>query len=451
VKSEKKHNSRRDFIKKAGLGAASLTLGGLGFSASSYARIRGANERMNIAILGCYRRFNALMESLPKLSADLNIAFVCDVDQNRLSEAQAKVKEKMGMMPVGEEDLRKILDNKGVDAIINATPDHWHAPATFLALQAGKHVYLEKPCSHNPREGELLVDFQKKYNKVIQMGSQQRSALETREIVDEIHKGLIGDPYLGLAFYANSRGRVPNPRQVPPPPTLNWELFQGPAPREPFMDIYFDYNWHWFWQYGTGETGNNAVHELDVCRWALQLDYPKQVIVNAAKQHYRDDGWQMYDTMDADFIFGNGKTIKWDGKSRTNYYTYGMDRGSIIYGSTGTAVVNRNGYKVFDLLGKITRERKADEVAQTTQPGGAGGMDGLHIMNFINTIRGTAELQHQPITEGAKSTLLGHLANISYRVNAPLTMDESNGRILNNPEAMKLWDRQYEKGWEPKI
>ncbi|MBN1789364.1 MAG: Gfo/Idh/MocA family oxidoreductase [Bacteroidales bacterium] len=451
MKSEKKHNSRRDFIKKAGLGAASLTLGGLGLSASSYARIRGANERMNIAILGCYRRFNALMESLPKLSDDLNIAFVCDVDQKRLSEAQAKVKEKMGMMPGAEEDLRKILENKGVDAIINATPDHWHAPATFMALQAGKHVYLEKPCSHNPREGELLVDFQKKYNKVIQMGSQQRSALETREIVDEIHKGLIGDPYLGVAFYVNSRGRVPNPRQVPPPPTLNWELFQGPAPREPYMDIYFDYNWHWFWQYGTGETGNNAVHELDVCRWALQLDYPKQVIVNAAKQHFRDDGWQMYDTMDADFIFGNGKTIKWDGKSRTNYYTYGMDRGSIIYGSTGTAVVNRNGYKVFDLQGQLTRERKADEVAQTTQPGGAGGMDGLHIMNFINTIRGTAVLQHQPITEGAKSTLLGHLANISYRVNAPLSMDESNGRILNNPEAMKLWDRQYEKGWEPKI
>jgi len=451
VKSEKKHNSRRDFIKKAGLGAASLTLGGLGLSASSYARIRGANERMNIAILGCYRRFNALMESLPKLSDDLNIAFVCDVDQKRLSDAQAKVKEKMGMMPGGEEDLRKILENKGVDAIINATPDHWHAPATFLALQAGKHVYLEKPCSHNPREGELLVDFQKKYNKVIQMGSQQRSALETREIVDEIHKGLIGDPYLGVAFYANSRGRVPNPRQVPPPPTLNWELFQGPAPREPYMDIYFDYNWHWFWQYGTGETGNNAVHELDVCRWALQLDYPKQVVVNAGKQHYRDDGWQMYDTMDASFIFENGKTIKWDGKSRTNYYTYGMDRGSIIYGSTGTAVVNRNGYKVFDLQGKLSRERKADEVAQTTQPGGAGGMDGLHIMNFINTIRGTAVLQHQPIAEGAKSTLLGHLANISYRVNAPLTIDESSGHILNNPEAMKLWNRQYEKGWEPKI
>ena len=444
-------NSRRDFIKKAGLGAASLTLGGLGFSRASYARIIGANDRMNFAMIGCNRRFNALMDSLPKLKDDLNIVYVCDVDQTRLADAQAKVNEKMGTMPGKEEDLRKILEDKGIDAIINATPDHWHAPATFMALQAGKHVYLEKPCCHNPREGELLVDFQKKYNRVIQMGSQQRSAIESREIIEAIHKGLIGETYLGVSFYSNGRGRVPNPQQVAPPVTLNWELFQGPAPRAPYMDIYFDYNWHWFWQYGTAETGNNAVHELDICRWALQLDYPKLVIVNAAKQHFRDDGWQMYDTMDATFIFGNGKTIKWDGKSRTNYQTYGLDRGSIIYGSTGTVIMNRNGYKVFDLQGKLTLERKADETAQTTQPGGAGGMDGLHIMNFIDTIRGKTTIQHQPITEGAKSTLMGHLANISSRMNSPLQIDETNGHILNNNMAMQLWERQYENGWEPKL
>ncbi|HLO60880.1 MAG TPA: Gfo/Idh/MocA family oxidoreductase [Bacteroidales bacterium] len=445
------NNSRRDFIKKAGLGASALAIGGIGFPASSYARIVGANERMNFAMIGCYRRFNAYMDSLPKLTDDINVVYVCDVDKIRMADAQAKVSEKMGYKPDAEEDLRNILEDKKVDAVVIAIPDHWHAPATFMAVKAGKHVYLEKPCSHNPREGELLVDFQKKYNRVIQMGSQQRSAIETREIISEIHKGLLGETYMGLAFYSNSRGKVPNPLPVNPPPTLNWELFQGPAPRAQYMDVYFDYNWHWFWQYGTGETGNNAVHELDICRWALELDFPKRVSVIAGKQHYRDDGWTMYDTMDASFIFPNGKVIKWDGKSRSNYQTYGMDRGSIIYGSQGTAVLNRNGYKVFDLGGKLLLERKSEEVAQTTQPGGAGGMDGLHIMNFVNTIRGTAPQQNQPITEGAKSTLLGHLANISYRVNAPLELNETNGHILNNSEAMKLWERQYEKGWEPKL
>ena len=215
------------------------------------------------------------MDSMPGLSGDLNISYVCDVDQKRMSDGQAKVNEKLGYLPKMEEDLRKILQDKSVDAVYLAIPDHWHAPAAFMALQAGKHVYLEKPCSHNPREGELLVDFQKKYNRVIQMGTQQRSAPESREIIDEIHNGLLGETYLGVAFYINSRGMVPLPQPVAPPPTLNWELFQGPAPRAQYMDIYFDYNWHWFWQYGTGETGNNAVHELDICRWALGCKVPE--------------------------------------------------------------------------------------------------------------------------------------------------------------------------------
>jgi predicted dehydrogenase len=443
-------DTRRDFIRKSALGAASVAIGGL-LSPASYARVRGANDRLNVAFIGCYRRFNAVMESIPALTGDLNILYVCDADQKRLDDAQAKVVEKTGTTPKKEIDLRKILEDKDVDIIYNATPDHWHAPATFMALQAGKHVYLEKPCSHNPREGELLIDFQRKYNKVIQMGAQQRSAPESREIISEIHGGLIGEPYMARAFYSNSRAMVPRPRQVAPPATLNWELFQGPAPREPYMDIYFDYNWHWFWQYGTAETGNNAVHELDICRWALQQEYPSRVFVNASKQHYKDDGWQMYDTMDASFMFADGKTIHWDGKSRNNYQTYGTDRGSIIYGTMGTAMINRNGYKVYDREGKLLRERKSEEPSQTTQPGGAGSMDGLHIMNFVNTIRGTAQKQHMPIPEGVKSTLLGHLANISYRVSAPLEVDPQTGHILNHDKALQLWQRTYEKGWEPKL
>jgi len=444
-------DSRRDFIKKSSLGAASLALGGLAFPAASYARIRGANDRLNVALIGCYRRFGAYMDSWPALNNDLNIAWVCDVDQQRLDAARDKVNTVVGYQPKTETDLRKILDDKSVDAIFIATPDHWHAPATFMALQAGKHVYLEKPCSHNPREGELLVDFQQKYKKVVQMGTQQRSAPETREIIDEIHRGLLGETYLGLAFYINSRPMVPLPKQVAPHAGLNWELFQGPAPRSPFMDIYFDYNWHWFWQYGTAETGNNAVHELDICRWALQLDFPSKVTVNAAKEHFREDAWQMYDTMDATFSFANGKTIKWDGKSRNAYMTYGTDRGSLIYGTQGTALLTRNGYKVFDREGKLVRERKATEVAQTTQAGGAGTMDVIHILNFADVIRGKATVLNQPINEGAVSTLLGHLANISSRVKGPLNLDPANGHILNNKAAMKLWSRQYEKGWEPKI
>jgi predicted dehydrogenase len=440
-------NSRREFIKKTSLTAASVAIAGIA-SPASFARIRGANDRLNIAFIGCYRRFNAYLDSLPALTNYLNVLYVCDVDQVRMADAQLKVLEKTGSAPKKEEDIRKILEDKTVDAVFIAMPDHWHATAAIMALKAGKHVYLEKPCAHNPREGELLVDFQKKYNKVVQMGTQQRSSLESREIINEIHKGIIGDAYMAKAFYSNGRGMVPLPKAVTPPETLNWELFQGPAPRETYMDIYFDYNWHWFWQYGTAETGNNAVHELDICRWALQKDYPAKVYVNAVKQHFKEDGWQMYDTMDASFVFEDGKSIQWDGKSRNNYQSYGTDRGSIIYGTTGTVTMTRNGYKVFDRDGKLVRERKTEETNQTTQPGGAGSLDALHIINFVDSIRGKAEKQHMKIDDGAKSTLMGHLANISYRVGEPLEIDPMNGHVLNNAKAMKLWQRTYEKGWE---
>jgi predicted dehydrogenase len=451
--SEKKNtsNSRRDFIKKSALGAAALTMGGLGLSTTSYSRIMGANDRVNIAFVGCFRRFDAVLSSLPGLKPHLKLAYVCDVDKIRLDRAVLRVSERMGEKPEKEEDLRKILEDKNVDAIINATPDHWHAPGTWMALQAGKHVYVEKPCSHNPREGELLVDFQKKYGKVVQMGNQQRSSVESQEIIQEIHNGIIGKAYKGVAFYSNNRGAIPLPAKATPPPSLNWDLFQGPAPRGEYMNLYFDYNWHWYWQFGTAETGNNATHELDICRWALQVEHPSQVFVDAGKHHFLNDGWGVYDTMDATFQYEGGKTIQWDGKSRTNFKTYGTDRGSIIYGSEGTVFINRDGYKLYDRDGKLLRERKMDGQNQSTELGGAGSLDGLHMLNFIDTIRGKAKAQHSPIAEGAKSTLLCHLANIGYRTGEILKTDPKTGRITNSKEAMKLWSRQYEKGWEPKL
>lgn len=440
--------SRRNFIQKAGILAAGTGLGAFSPAAASYARIFGANDRINIAAIGCFRRFNALMESLPQLSSHLNLVAVCDADKNRLDEARARVKEKMGVAPRAEVDLRKVISQPDVDAVLVSNPDHWHAATAIWSMKAGKHVYVEKPCAHNPLEGEWLTLSQAKYNRVVQMGTQQRSAPESMEILSEIHGGLIGETYSATAFYSNSRGRVPVPVKADPPASLNWELFQGPAPREPYMDVYFDYNWHWFWQYGTAETGNNAVHELDICRWALKQDFPVSTTVTAGKYHFADDGWQMYDTMDAVFRFADGKTIRWDGKSRNNYQTYGTDRGSIIYGSDGSVFINRNGYKVFDRSGKLIRERQAAEISQTTQLGGAGSMDGLHILNFVEAIRGKTA-QHMPIAEGAKSTLLGHLANIAFRVNKPIHTDPVNGHILDNDQAASLWSREYEKGWEP--
>ena len=437
------HNSRREFIKKTAAGSAALAIG---MSAKSYGRILGANDRIRVAMLGCNRRFGALSGSLAKLS-NVDIQFVCDVDSRRQEKAIGRIKELTGKKPKGEKDLRKILESQKIDAIFNATPDHWHAASTWMALDAGKHVYVEKPCSHNPREGELLIALQKKYGKVVQMGNQQRSAPESVEIISEIHNGAIGEAYLAKAFYSNGRGRVDNPKKTPVPEWLDWELFQGPAPRTEFLDVLADYNWHWFWNWGTAETGNNATHELDVARWALQVTFPQMVHANAGKFHFKDDGWVMYDTMDATYVFPGNKTIQWDGKSRVGHKTYGSGRGTIIYGSEGSVYVDRGGYKLYDRGGKLVKERKSGGNEAGTALGGGGDMTTLHVGNFLDSIRGKAQ-PNSHIQEGAISSHLSHYANISYRMgNAMLEVDPKTGRFKDEKAMKKYWSREYEEGW----
>jgi len=440
--------SRRDFIKTISVASTAFTMGGVGLSAKSYARISGANERINAAMIGCKRRGIPLSESISKVKDIANLVYACDIYKPQREELASQYQKLTGESLKLEEDFRKILDDRDIDALFLAIPDHWHVPAALMALKAGKHVYVEKPCSHNPHESELLVECQKKYNKVVQIGTQQRSAPESIDIIGQVHSGVIGEPYLAVAFYSNRRGSIGNGKVVPVPEGFNWELFQGPAPRTIYQDIYFDYNWHWFWNWGTGETGNNAVHELDIARWALQVDFPDKVVVNAGKYHFKEDDWVMYDTMDATFHFGD-KAIKWDGKSRNGYNTYGSDRGTIIYGTEGSVYVDRNRYRLYDRDGALTKEATAAERSSTIALGGGDNLTDSHVANFFKVIRGT-EKQNSPIDEGAKSTLLGHLANISYRIGQPLECDSKNGHIKNK-EAMKLWKREYESGWEPKI
>lgn len=445
-----KKNNRREFIKKSAAATVGISaLGAIGFSPKSYARIIGANDRLNVAIAGLGRRLGAFYEPIGLESSNVNLLYICDAMKSQMPKAAKNFEKYISYAPKQEQNIMKVLDDKEVDVLINATPDHWHAPGTWLALERGKHVYVEKPCSHNPREGELLIALQKKYNKVVQMGNQQRSAPESREIISAIHNGAIGKAFMAKAFYSNSRGAVPNPKAASAPEGLDWELFQGPAPRKSYMHDTWDYNWHWYgWDYGTAETGNNATHELDMARWALQVDYPSEVQVVSGKFHYPEDGWEMYDTMDATFKFGENKIIQWDGKSRNNYKTYGTDRGTIIYGTEGSVYMDRDGYKQFDRAGKLVKTNMGGGSEGGTQLGGGGDMSTTHVVNFFNAVRGK-EKQNSNIEEGAVSTLLCHLANISSRTGEKLICDPSNGHITNSLKAMALWTREYEKGWEP--
>ncbi len=434
--------SRRQFISTATSAVA------ISSTASSYARIVGANDRVNFAVIGLNSRAYAHLSSLQANKKDVQITHVCDVESNILQKFADRTEKSMGYKVPTEKDFRKVLAAADVDAITIATPDHWHAPMAIAGVQAGKHVYVEKPCSHNPAEGAMLVEARNKSGKLVQMGTQQRSSPHTIKIVKQIHDGLIGRAYAANAWYANTRKSIGVGKPAPVPATLDWDLWQGPAPRVAYTDNVQPYNWHWFNRWGTGETLNNGTHEVDVSRWALGVDLPNSITASGGRYAYNDD-WQFYDTLTVGFAYDD-KMISWDNKCCNGMKTYNRDRGSVILGTTGSVLIDRGGYEVYDLKGKKTDEFKVGASSASQDLVGADSMTDLHFANFIAGIR-TGEKLNAPIEVGNVAVTMLQLANVAWEKKRELRLDPKTGKIQNDPEAMKLWGRDYEKGWAPKV
>ncbi|ABF43311.1 dehydrogenases related protein [Candidatus Koribacter versatilis Ellin345] len=433
--------TRRDFIGTVAAGAA-----GLAISAKSYAQILGSNERLNFAMIGLNSRAYAHLSSLKANRSNARITHVCDVDGNILQKFADATQKEMSEAATAEKDFRKILALKSIDAVSIATPDHWHAPMAIAALQAGKHVYLEKPCSHNPAEGAMLVEAQRKYGKLVQMGTQQRSAPHTIEIVQKVHDGLIGRAYFAKSWYSNTRKSIGHGKEVPVPPQLDWDLWQGPAPRRAYKDNYHPYNWHFFRHWGTGETLNNGTHEVDVCRWALDVGYPNRITASGGRYQFNDD-YEFYDTIVTNFAYVD-KMITWEGQSCNGMKQFGRDRGSAIMGTTGTVVVDRDGYDIFDLKGNKTGEFRVGSKSETADLVGRDAMTDAHFANFIaGVLKGTK--LNAPIDVGNVAVTMLQLSNVAWDVGRELQIDPKEGKIQNDADAMKMWGRDYEKGWEP--
>jgi predicted dehydrogenase len=423
---------RRDFLK---LGA-SATLAVTAVHSNCVGVAVAADDKpLRIGVMGLNGRGGALCKAFISLKAE--IAYVCDVDQNVLNRAVGTVANDQGKAPQGIGDLRTMLDDKTVDAIAVAAPNHWHAPATILGCSHGKHVYVEKPCSHNPREGELAVAAARKYDRVVTMGSQRRSWPAIIEAIEKLHAGEIGKLHYARAWYNNRRPYIGIGKQVAPPSTLNWELWQGPAAEKPFKDNLVHYNWHWHWHYGNGELGNNGVHALDVARWGMQADYPIRVTSGGGKYRH-DDDQETPDTHVVTYDFPGNKSIMWEGLSWSPYGPGGSQFGTSFHGEEGSMLIVDSGYKIFDPRNK--------EIAAST---GAGG-DADHVRNFLECIR-SGKRPNADIEEAHKSTLLCHLGNISYRVNRVLSTSAEKGQITDDDEAAKLWTRDYRAGWEPQV
>ena len=434
--------SRRRFVNGLATGVAGSAFAS---TAKSYAQILGANDRLNFAINGLNGRGHAHLASLLANSKTARVAFICDVDRGILEQFAAEAQQKLGYAPKAETDFRHALESKDVDAITIATPDHWHTPMAVLGLKAGKHVYVEKPSSHNPREGDLLVAAQKKCGKLVQVGDQQRSSAYTIRMIQQIHDGLIGEPYLAKAWYANTRGSMGIGKPVPVPASLNWDLWQGPAPRSEYKDNIHPYNWHWLRRYGTGESLNNGTHEVDICRWALQAGIPRAVTASGGRYQFKDD-WQFPDTIITNFEYP-GKLISWEGRSCQGMRLYDRDRGSVIMGTKGSVVIDRAGYDVFDSKGKQIDQYRIGHETSTGDLLSANSMTDAHFANFIAAIRGEQKL-NSPVAVANVTVTMLLLSNIAWFVDRLLRLDTESAHILNDPEAMKFWARTYEPGWE---
>ncbi|HRT07644.1 MAG TPA: Gfo/Idh/MocA family oxidoreductase [Candidatus Paceibacterota bacterium] len=433
----KNNLTRRDFLKNSSLVAAGLAALP---AAPSLQAAASPNNRLRVAVIGCNGRGMAHIAALLEVP-NVEIACVCDVDRRALEKGIAAAARKQSTTPKGEKDLRKRLEDPGIDAVTIATPEHWQTPATLLACAAGKHVYVEKPASHNGRESELIVAAARKHKRVVQMGNQRRSWPWVIESIQAVHAGEVGQVYFARGWYTNRRPSIGRGKPAPVPEWLDYALWQGPAPEKPYRDNILHYNWHWFWHWGTGELGNNAVHALDLARWGLKVGLPNRVTCGGNRYFYQDD-WETPDTTLATFDFGRCG-IAWEGQSCAPRGFEGASFGVSFYGDQGTLVMAGNNCVIYDLKDKVLREIKGRQADLFS-------FDSIHFANFADAIREGKTLAAE-IEEGQKSTLLCHLGNIAWRTGHTIDCDPQTGKILGDKAAQALWSREYRPGWEPKV
>ena len=430
---------RRTFLGQVAAGGALAGMalhGGLARGVEA-AEENGEERRIVVGVMGLSRG-RALANTFAKLP-NVSIKYLCDADTTRADACTADIAKIEGQKPEAIQDFRRILDDEEVDVLVCAAPNHWHAPATIFACQAGKHVYVEKPCSHNPHEGEMMVAAARKHNRAVQMGSQRRSGAKIVAGINLLKEGAIGKVYYSRSWYANSRGPIGKGKPGGVPSDLDFDLWQGPAPNRPYVDNLVHYNWHWRWHWGNGELGNNGIHSLDLCRWGLGVEYPIRV-VSAGGRYAFDDDQETADTHNVSFEFEGGKQIFWEGLSCNRFGINQSGFGTTFHGEKGSLSLTDGGYILYDNRNKEVKKENASRG------------DTEHIVNFLDAIRNEKPLSlNAEIEEGHKSTLLCHLGNIAHRTGRALNCDPQNGHILNDKEAMQLWAREYNPKFEPKV
>ena len=419
---------RRDFLRKAGTTAAGLVAAG---AVVPQVRADKPSDGLKVGIIGCSRG-RVLAQEFVKQGNQ--IAYVCDVDDARAEALKKRVGAERAVS-----DLRRILDDPTVDVVAVATPDHWHASAAIQACEAGKHVYVEKPCSHNNREGQLMVEAARRTGRVMQVGSQSRSTTVLANGIQQLREGAIGEVLMAKAWNSQRRVNIGHEKPCEPPAGFDYDLWVGPAPMRPYQKNCHHYTWHWWYDFGTGDIGNDGIHELDIAMWGLAPESLPTIVSGHGSKLYFDDDQQFPDTQYVAFEFPGGEKTKrqllvYEQRIWSPYVQEGHENCTVFYGTEGYLVVAKiGGWQLFGEKNKLIREEKGEYSVPE------------HVADFLNAIK-TGETPSADIAEGHRSATLGHLANILARTGrATLQFDPAKEQIVDDAEANALLGRTYRK------
>lgn len=451
---KEKENARRSFIKKTALAGAGIAVGStMTSSAKSYAAIKGANERVNIAVIGIRGQGGTHISSWCTLkdNRNVNLKTLCDVDESLFAEKANTVAQKTGTKPKTEWDMRKVFEDKDIHAVSFATPNYWHALGTIWACQAGKHVYVEKPASHNIWEGRKMIEAARKYNRLVQVGFQNRSFKGVQDAIKFIHEGGIGEVYSARGLCIKPRDPFGVSKDSAPPASLHYDNWLGPVSYRPYNEKKGHYNWHWYWDTGNGDTGNQGPHQFDVARWGLNKnEHPVSVYSTGGIYGWnpKECAQETPNMQSSLFRYQDGTVLEFETRGGYSNAESGLDIriGNIFYDSEGYLEINGSSWSAF-------RKRETTAFAGSksaskapadprTPPGGTE-----HYANFIDAIRsGKVEALNCDINEGHYSSSLPFLANISYRLGRELKFmggDRDFEKFVNDPEADALLTRAY--------
>ncbi|MCZ6796032.1 MAG: Gfo/Idh/MocA family oxidoreductase [Planctomycetota bacterium] len=424
-----KRIGRRRFLKQSARGAAGVVAGAaaLGAAPLAFPEAPGAGERVRIAVLGVRGRGRNHAEGFAALK-DVEVVAVCDPDRGVLGRAAAGVEKAQGKAPRQLQDFRPLLEDKSIDAISIATPDHWHALATIWSCQAGKDVYVEKPCSHTIREGRLMVEAARKYERVVQHGTQSRSGETFFSALEFLRSKPLGEIRVAKVINSQRRANIGHKKDGPVPDGVDYDLWLGPASKRPFNANRFHYNWNWHWDYGTGDIGNDGVHAIDYCRWFLGVEDPVAVSASGAKLHF-DDDQETPDTQTVTFEFRDCHMI-YEMRIWTPYGEHGMGNGTVLYGENGYMEISPQGWRVFYRGNEPGPTGPGKERAQA------------HFQNFVDCVR-SRKTPNAEIREGHLSSRLSHLGNIATRVGRRLRFDAATETFVDDREADALLGKEY--------